>query len=75
MVGIVDKIGVLSLFYQTVTQIVKKYNTAGKILSGREDQIIPCDECLKCFATIGRGVPMACKVNKNLPFAKQKRDV
>jgi len=53
-------------------QMICDPDTAGKILSGREDQIIPCDECLKCFATIGRGVPMACKVNKNLPFAKTK---
>jgi 2,4-dienoyl-CoA reductase-like NADH-dependent reductase (Old Yellow Enzyme family) len=56
-------------------QMICDPDTAGKILSGRGDQIIPCDECLKCFATIGRGVPMACKVNKNLPFADQKNDV
>jgi len=53
-------------------QMICDPDTAGKILSGREDQIIPCQECFKCFATIGRGVPMACKVNKNLPFAKTK---
>jgi len=51
-------------------QMICDPDTAGKILSGREDQIIPCQECLKCFATIGRGVPMACKVNKNLPFGE-----
>ena len=32
------------------------------------EDFIPCKECLKCFTTIGRGVPMACKVNKNLPL-------
>jgi len=53
-------------------QMICDPDTAGKLLSGRGDQIIPCQECLKCFATIGRGVPMACKVNKNLPFAKTK---
>ncbi len=42
--------------------------SAQKLLKGRGEDIIPCDECLKCFATIGKGVPMACKVNKNLPF-------
>jgi 2,4-dienoyl-CoA reductase-like NADH-dependent reductase (Old Yellow Enzyme family) len=26
-----------------------------------------CDECMTCFATIGRGNPVGCKVNKNLP--------
>jgi NADPH2 dehydrogenase len=51
-------------------QMICDPDTAGKILSERGDQIIPCQECLKCFATIGRGVPMACKVNKNLPFGK-----
>ncbi len=53
-------------------QMICDPDTAGKILSEREDQIILCQECMKCFATIGRGVPMACKVNKNLPFAKTK---
>ena len=53
-------------------QMICDPDTAGKILSGRGNQIIPCQECLKCFATIGRGVPMACKVNKKLPFAKTK---
>jgi len=42
--------------------------SAKKILNGNGDEIIPCDECLKCFATIGKGSPMACKVNKNLPL-------
>ncbi len=54
-------------------QMICDPDTAGKILSGRGNQIIPCQECLKCFATIGRGVPMACKVNKNLPFAKTEK--
>jgi len=25
------------------------------------------EECMTCFATIGRGDPMDCKVNKDLP--------
>jgi 2,4-dienoyl-CoA reductase-like NADH-dependent reductase (Old Yellow Enzyme family) len=42
--------------------------TAKKILNGNEEDIIACDECLKCFATIGKGSPMGCKLNKNLPY-------
>ena len=41
--------------------------SAGKILNGKDNEIIACDECLKCFATIGKGSPMGCKINKNLP--------
>ena len=42
--------------------------TAGKMLSDRDPEIIPCEECLKCFASIGKGERMACKINGNLPF-------
>jgi hypothetical protein len=42
--------------------------TAGKMLAGNDKDIIACDECLKCFATIGKGERMACKVNQDLPF-------
>jgi 2,4-dienoyl-CoA reductase-like NADH-dependent reductase (Old Yellow Enzyme family) len=42
--------------------------SAQKMLDGNDADIIACDECLKCFATIGKGAPMACKGNKNLPF-------
>ena len=49
-------------------QMICDPETAEKILHERYDQVIPCKECLKCFTTIGRGDPMACKVNKNLPF-------
>jgi 2,4-dienoyl-CoA reductase-like NADH-dependent reductase (Old Yellow Enzyme family) len=49
-------------------QMICDPKTAKKMLDGNEIDIIPCDECLKCFATIGKGVPMACKVNKDLPF-------
>ncbi len=48
-------------------QMICDPQSAGKILTGKDDEIIPCDECLKCFATIGKGSPMGCKVNKNLP--------
>lgn len=49
-------------------QMICDPETAKKMLAGNDIDIIPCDECLKCFATIGKGVPMACKVNKNLPL-------
>ena len=41
--------------------------SAGKILAAKGSEIIPCEECMTCFATIGRGAAMACKVNRNLP--------
>ncbi|MFA5904569.1 MAG: NADH:flavin oxidoreductase, partial [Desulfobacula sp.] len=31
---------------------------AKKMLEGKDQDIIACDECLKCFATIGKGDPM-----------------
>ncbi|MCP4671003.1 MAG: hypothetical protein GY857_06830, partial [Desulfobacula sp.] len=49
-------------------QMICDPQSAKKILNGNENTIIPCDECLKCFATIGKGSPMGCKVNKNLPL-------
>ncbi len=49
-------------------QMICDPRSAEKILNGNDDEIIPCDECLKCFATIGKGSPMSCKVNKNLPL-------
>ena len=38
-----------------------------EILAGKISEIIPCEECMTCYATIGRGKPMACKVNRDLP--------
>ena len=48
-------------------QMIVDPDAAGKILAGKSSEIIPCEECMTCFATIGSGKPMACKVNKNLP--------
>ena len=50
-------------------QMIADPDAAGKILAGKGSEIIPCEECMTCFATIGRGAPMACKVNRNLPRA------
>ncbi len=41
---------------------------AKKMLAENDAAIIPCDECLACFASIGSGKPLACKVNRNLPL-------
>lgn len=49
-------------------QMICDPESAQKLLNAQYDDIIPCQECLKCFATIGKGSPMACTVNKNLPL-------
>ena len=48
-------------------QMIVDPEAAGKLLAGKGDEIVPCEECMNCLATIGRGEPMSCKVNKNLP--------
>jgi 2,4-dienoyl-CoA reductase-like NADH-dependent reductase (Old Yellow Enzyme family) len=48
-------------------QMIADPDTTGKILAGKGSEIVPCEECMTCFATIGRGKPMGCKVNRNLP--------
>jgi 2,4-dienoyl-CoA reductase-like NADH-dependent reductase (Old Yellow Enzyme family) len=48
-------------------QMIADPDSAGKILSGKSGEIVPCEECMTCFATIGSGKPMGCKVNRNLP--------
>lgn len=49
-------------------QMICDPKTAKKMLDKKDADIVLCDECLKCFATIGKSAPMACKVNKDLPF-------
>ncbi|MDF1552765.1 MAG: NADH:flavin oxidoreductase [Deferrisomatales bacterium] len=46
-------------------QLIADPDTAGKLLSGRAEEIVPCTECRQCFATIHRGLPMGCAVNGN----------
>jgi 2,4-dienoyl-CoA reductase-like NADH-dependent reductase (Old Yellow Enzyme family) len=48
-------------------QMIVDPDAAGKIIAGKGSGIVPCEECMTCFATIGRGAAMACKVNRNLP--------
>jgi 2,4-dienoyl-CoA reductase-like NADH-dependent reductase (Old Yellow Enzyme family) len=47
-------------------QMIADPNSAKKILAGHDGEIIRCKECMNCFATIGRGMPMACTVNREL---------
>ncbi len=48
-------------------QMICDPDTAEKILSGRDDQILECEACQTCFACLGMGKPIKCKQNKNLP--------
>ncbi|UCH22894.1 MAG: NADH:flavin oxidoreductase [Deltaproteobacteria bacterium] len=48
-------------------QMITDPDAAGKIFSGKSSAIVRCEECMTCYATIVRGKPMACKVNRNLP--------
>jgi NADPH2 dehydrogenase len=50
-------------------QMIVDPGSAGKILAGKEDEIIRCEECMACFGSIRKGEPLTCKVNKNLPGA------
>jgi 2,4-dienoyl-CoA reductase-like NADH-dependent reductase (Old Yellow Enzyme family) len=48
-------------------QMIVDPDAAGKILAGKGDEIIACEECMTCFASLGAGKAMACKVNHDLP--------
>ena len=52
-------------------QMIADPDSVGKIFAGRESEIVRCEECMTCFATIGQGKPMGCKVNRNLPGSRQ----
>ncbi len=49
-------------------QMICDPDTAGKMLAQKEEEIIKCDECLACFASLGKSKPLKCKVNPDLPF-------
>lgn len=48
-------------------QMIVDPAAAGKLLTGRSHEIIACEECMTCFASLGAGKPVVCKVNRNLP--------
>ena len=52
-------------------QMIADPESAGKILAGKEREIIPCKECMACFASLRKG-PVFCKVNRNLPWASNE---
>ena len=52
-------------------QMIADPGSAGKILAGKERDIIPCEECMACFASLRKG-PVFCKVNRNLPWASDE---
>ena len=51
-------------------QMIADPDSAGKILAGKADDIIPCRECMACFGSLRKGA-VKCKVNKNLPWASK----
>lgn len=48
-------------------QMICDPDTAEKILSSRDDQILKCEACQTCFACLGKGKPLQCKQNMKLP--------
>ena len=52
-------------------QMIADPDTIGKILADKESEIARCEECMTCFATIGQGKPMGCKVNRSLPGSRK----
>ena len=49
-------------------QMIADPESAGKILAGKARDIIPCKECMACFASLRKG-PVVCKVNRSLPWS------
>lgn len=75
----VGKLGVAAIAEQAIKQdgidmiavgrqMICDSDSVGKMLGQAHGDIIPCEECLACFASIGKAKPMACKVNRDLPF-------
>ena len=52
-------------------QMIADPATAGKILAGKDSEIVQCRECLSCFASIGKGMPIACSTNHNVTGVPQ----
>lgn len=48
-------------------QMICDPGTVQKMLSGREDEMLTCEACQTCFASLVKGKPLKCKQNKNLP--------
>jgi len=52
-------------------QMIADPDAAGKILAGKGSEILQCEECMTCFASLGKGKPLTCKVNKGLPGSRE----
>lgn len=48
-------------------QMICDPGTAEKIIAGKDDRILTCEACQTCFVSLGKGKPVQCKHNKNLP--------
>ena len=48
-------------------QMIVDSGAAGKLLARKSHEIIACEECMACFASLGAGKAMTCKVNRDLP--------
>ncbi|HEX9016111.1 MAG TPA: NADH:flavin oxidoreductase, partial [Chloroflexota bacterium] len=47
-------------------QMIADPGTIGKVLEGRDEEIVLCKECWSCFACTGKGIPLVCSTNRNL---------
>ncbi len=54
-------------------QMIADPKAAGKILSGRDEEIVQCKECLSCFNSIGKGMPIVCSTNRNVTGTPEYR--
>jgi 2,4-dienoyl-CoA reductase-like NADH-dependent reductase (Old Yellow Enzyme family) len=47
-------------------QMIADPDAAGKLLAGEAGDIIPCKQCMNCFASLGKQAPVSCKVNEEM---------
>ncbi|MDD5207371.1 MAG: NADH:flavin oxidoreductase [Desulfobacterales bacterium] len=47
-------------------QMIADPDAAGKLLAGEAGDIIPCKQCMNCFASLGKQGPVTCKVNEEM---------
>lgn len=54
-------------------QLVADPEAAGKLLDGRDGELVPCRECTACLGAISRGLPLTCAVNPDLVGPPERR--
>ncbi|RJR31907.1 MAG: NADH:flavin oxidoreductase [Desulfobacteraceae bacterium] len=47
-------------------QMIADPDAAGKLLAGEGSDIVQCRQCMNCFASLGKQMPVSCKVNKEM---------